>query len=102
MSIETGIWFFFIYALFGYIVEVIYCSIGEKRVVNRGFLHGPYLPIYGFGALLILICFSSLYDRPLLLFVCSMVATTALEYLTSFILEQLFQSKLWDYSKRKI
>lgn len=98
MTLDLLILYFFCYSLLGYIVEVVYCSIGEKRLVNRGFLHGPYLPIYGFGALLILLSFSRFSDNVLVLFLLSVVGTSALEYLTSYLLEVLFHAKLWDYS----
>ncbi|MDD3058000.1 MAG: hypothetical protein PHO72_06750 [Sphaerochaeta sp.] len=98
MTLDLLILYFFCYSLLGYIVEVVYCSIGERRLVNRGFLHGPYLPIYGFGALLILLSFSRFSDNVLVLFLLSVVGTSALEYLTSYLLEVLFHAKLWDYS----
>ncbi len=98
MSLDLLILYFFCYSLLGYIVEVVYCSIGERRLVNRGFLHGPYLPIYGFGALLILLSFSRFSDNVLVLFLLSVVGTSALEYVTSYLLEVFFHAKLWDYS----
>ncbi|MEA4859429.1 MAG: putative ABC transporter permease [Sphaerochaeta sp.] len=98
MTLDLLILYFFCYSLLGYIVEVVYCSIGERRLVNRGFLHGPYLPIYGFGALLILLFFSRFSDNFLVLFLLSVLGTSALEYLTSYLLEVLFHAKLWDYT----
>ncbi len=93
------IWFFFVYSLLGYIVEVLYCSIGERRLVNRGFLIGPYLPIYGFGALMVLFCFYPLSSGPVTLFLISFAGTSVLEYATGFLAEKLFKIRLWDYSK---
>jgi uncharacterized membrane protein len=98
MALDLLILYFFFYSLLGYIVEVLYCSIGEKRLVNRGFLHGPYLPIYGFGALIIVLLFSRFSDNVLVLFLLSVLGTSLLEYLTSYLLEVLFHAKLWDYS----
>jgi uncharacterized membrane protein len=98
MELDLLILYFFCYSLLGYLIEVAYCSRLEKRLVNRGFLHGPYLPIYGFGAVLILLFFSRFSDHLLLLFVLSVLGTSALEYLTSYLLEVLFHAKLWDYS----
>ena len=98
MALDLLILYFFVSSLIGYIVEVLYCSIGEKRLVNRGFLHGPYLPIYGFGALIIVLLFSRFSDNVLVLFLLSVLGTSLLEYLTSYLLEVLFHAKLWDYS----
>ncbi len=98
MRMDLLICSFFVYAAIGYIVEVLYCSLFSRRFVNRGFLHGPYLPIYGFGALLVIYLFGDFSSNPLLLFVLAMIGTSALEYLTSYLLEQFFHTKLWDYS----
>ena len=92
--------YFVVYALIGYISEVLYCSVPMRRLVNRGFLHGPYLPIYGFGALLILIPLQFFDTHPVLVFFIAFFLTSALEYVTSFLLEKIFQTKLWDYSDK--
>jgi len=91
--------FFFIYSFFGYLSEIILCSIGEKKLVNRGFLFGPILPIYGFGMLIVLLLTKNTTNNLALTFLISMVACSVLEYLTSFLLEKLFHIKWWDYSK---
>ncbi|ADY13290.1 putative ABC transporter permease [Sphaerochaeta globosa] len=98
MQLDLLISYFFCYAIVGYLVEVAYCSLIEKRFVNRGFLHGPYLPIYGFGAISILLLFQNWAAHPLLVFLLTFVLASILEYLTSFLLERLFNAKLWDYS----
>ena len=93
---------FFIYAFLGYVCEVAYCSIPKHRFVNRGFLYGPYLPIYGFGGLIVIILLDDLNQYPLLVFLFAFVLTSALEYFTSYLLEKLFSVKLWDYSKHRV
>ncbi len=98
MQLDQYFIYFFIYAIIGYISEVIYCSIPAKRLVNRGFLHGPYLPIYGFGALLVVVPLMFFEAHPLLVFGIAMLLTSALEYLTSYFLEMIFHTQLWDYS----
>lgn len=98
MQLDLFICYFFCYAVIGYIIEVLYCSFYEKRLVNRGFLHGPYLPIYGFGSLIILLLFQNKTTHPLLVFVLTFILTSMLEYVTSYLLERLFNAKLWDYS----
>ena len=90
---------FFIYSVLGYISEVIYCSIPQKRFVNRGFLYGPYLPIYGFGGLIVYVLPEAVKSNMLFLFVSAFVLTSCLEYFTSWLLEKCFSVKLWDYSK---
>ncbi len=85
--------------MFGYIVEVIYCSIQEKKLVNRGFLFGPITPIYGFGMIAVLIATQSIKGDVIVTFLVSMVVCTALEYFTSLLLEKWFHIKLWDYTK---
>lgn len=97
--INTEIIFFFIYCFIGWICEEIYCSALAKKIVNRGFLHGPYLPIYGFGAMTVLFLLEPFIDNVFLLFICGMVATSIIEYLGSLLLEKIFHIKLWDYSK---
>jgi len=99
MQLDQYFLYFFIYAVIGYISEVIYCSIPLKRLVNRGFLHGPYLPIYGFGALLVVIPLMNFTVHPILVFLIAALLTSTLEFMTSYILEKIFNTKLWDYSK---
>ena len=93
---------FMIYSFFGYLSEVTYCSIPAKRFVNRGFLYGPYLPIYGFGGLIVVIILSPLHAHPVVVFALAMILTSILEYFTSWLLEKLFSIKLWDYSRYKL
>lgn len=92
---------FVVYSFLGWICETVYCSIIERRFVNRGFLNGPFCPVYGFGALLILLLFSRYRDDLVALFLLSMVVTSALEYAASFLLEKLFHMTLWNYSGRR-
>lgn len=93
---------FIIYSVIGWICETIWCSVGQRKLVNRGFLSGPWCPIYGFGGLIILFFTApARYLSPLAVFVMSMASTTALEYFTGWMLETLFQTRWWDYSKRK-
>jgi len=99
MYIDRLIWYFLIYAMIGYLVEVAYCSIRERKLVNRGFLHGPWLPIYGIGALLIIISTISFTAHAPLVFIVTVVLTSAVEYIGSWALEQLFGVQLWDYSR---
>lgn len=86
-----------IYGFLGFIVETVYCSVGEGKFVQRGFLTGPIIPIYAFGALIILY-FLKGFHSPYVVFILGVILTSALEYIGSFIMEKLFHLKLWDYS----
>lgn len=101
MNVELSILCFFIYAFLGYVCEVIYCSIGQKKLVNRGYLYLPICPIYGFGAILILSLMWPIREMWYLVFFLGIFLTTTLEYLTSYVMELFFHMRWWDYSKRK-
>lgn len=92
---------FIIYSFFGYILEIIVCSLSYKKIVNRGFLFGPCCPIYGVGALLILVTLLRYKYSVALVFIFGVLITTTIEYYTSYILEKIFHNKWWDYSDRK-
>ena len=93
---------FIIFSFVGWCSEVLYVGIFfEHKFVNRGFLHGPICPIYGFGGLSILLLPQSLYSTWDLLFCASMLLGTIVEYISSWILEKLFHTRWWDYSHYK-
>ena len=92
---------FYFCSFIGYLLEVFWCYLGSKKFVNRGFLCGPMIPIYGLGAVLILFCLLRYYEDPVVVFVFGVIITSALEYFTSFLLEKIFHNKWWDYSNRK-
>ena len=92
---------FYLSSFLGYIIEVLWSYSFSKKFVNRGFLCGPVIPIYGFGALLILFCLLRYYEDPVVIFVFGIIITSALEYFVSFLLEKIFHNKWWDYSDRK-
>ena len=92
------IWIFFIYAFLGWCTEGSYAALVTGKFVNRGFLNGPVCPIYGFGVVIVLTCLTPLADNLLLLFLGSVVLTSALEWITGFVLEKLFHQRWWDYS----
>lgn len=93
-----ALWVFFIYAFLGWCTEVSYAATKTGKFVNRGFLNGPWCPIYGFGVVIVLAFLEPLKDNLLLLFLGSVVLTSALEWLTGFLLEKLFAQRWWDYS----
>ena len=92
------LWIFFVYAFLGWCTEVCYAALVSGRFVNRGFLNGPVCPIYGFGVVIVLLFLEPLKHNLLLLFLGSVLLTSALEWLTGFVLEKLFRQRWWDYS----
>ena len=92
---------FMIYSIAGWILEVTCKYIDYKKFINRGFLIGPYCPIYGYGAVLITLFLYKYQEDPLVLFIMTVVACGILEYLTSWCMEKLFKARWWDYSSRK-
>lgn len=93
---------FLSYAIMGWIVECTFCSIVDRKLVyDRGFLLGPYCPIYGYGALYMYFFLQKYQNDPVVLFIMAMVGTTILEYFTSFWMEKIFKARWWDYSNQK-
>lgn len=100
---STGQWvlLFFFYCFCGWIWESCYVSARQRRWVNRGFLQGPLLPIYGSGAIIILFATLPVENDLRLVWLLGMLAATALEYVTGAAMEKLFKVRYWDYSKQK-
>ncbi len=92
--------FFYIYCFLGWVFESVYVSISEKHWVNRGFLKGPFLPIYGCGALCVLVVTIPFRDNLPLMCLAGMVSATILEYVTGAVMEKLFHVRYWDYTGR--
>ncbi len=88
---------FFVYSFLGWIIESTYCSIVERRLLNRGFLNGPYIPIYGSGALVSTLLLARL-GNPLAVFLAGGALSCALEYVTSYTMEKIYHARWWDYS----
>lgn len=97
---------FFTFCIAGWVWECIYMSILEKRLLNRGLLNGPYIPIYGFGGCIVYFVLQPL-NSPFLsmnsvkIFFIGLVSATLLEYVTSVVLEKLFHARWWDYTNYK-
>lgn len=100
-SVDQLIWTFFVYAFLGWCVEVIFSTIQSSKFINRGFLGGPYCPIYGFGAMSVLFFLTPLKNNLLVFFLCSVLLATVIEFITGFILERNFNKKWWDYTSEK-
>ena len=94
---------FILFSFIGWISEVIYVGVtSAHKFVNRGFLHGPLCPVYGFGGVVILMLPPSLYATWIPLFLASMILCTTVEYFVSWLMEKLFHTRWWDYSHYKI
>ena len=93
--------YFIIYSFIGWVLETCLCSIMAKKFINRGFLNGPFCPIYGNGSIIIILLLSGLARYPVLVFVYGLIICSILEYLTGLMLETVFKTKYWDYSMNK-
>jgi uncharacterized membrane protein len=100
-SLYQWLLFFFFYCLCGWVWESCYVSARQRRWVNRGFLHGPLLPIYGSGAIIILLATIRVQDNPALICLFGMLSATVLEYFTGAAMEALFKVRYWDYSNQR-
>ena len=86
------VWIFIIYAFIGWCTEVSYAALDRGIFVNRGFLNGPYCPIYGCGVVIVVAVLTPLKDNLLILFIGSFLLTSILEYITGYLLEKVFQT----------
>lgn len=92
---------FITYSFIGWCMEVGCKLVELKKFINRGFLIGPYCPIYGWGCILIILLLNKYTNDPLVLFIMAIVICSILEYFTSYFMEKLFKARWWDYSRRK-
>lgn len=92
--------FFFLYCFLGWIWESCYVSAHKKEWINRGFLHGPVLPIYGFGAIIVLWLTLPVRNNLFLVFLLGLTGADILEYTTGTVMERLFHMRYWDYSNQ--
>ena len=102
-GIDIRVYFilFIAYSFLGWLIEVVGKLIEQKKFINRGFLIGPYCPIYETGAILITFLLKKYTEDPIALFIMAIVICGILEYLTSYFMEKIFHARWWDYSRRK-
>ena len=93
--------YFYVYCFLGWIFESCYVSFRKKQWVNRGFLHGPFLPIYGSGAVMMLFVSEPFKDNLILTYFAGVVGATLLELVTGAAMEALLKVRYWDYSNQK-
>ena len=101
-SISKWLLFFGIYCIMGWIFESTYVSLKSRKFVNRGFMYGPYLPIYGFGAITVLFTTLGVRTNIFLVYVVGAFSATLLEYVTGVLMEAIFKVRYWDYSNQKL
>lgn len=102
-GIDIRVYFllFLTYSFFGWLMEVVCKLVQYKRFINRGFLIGPYCPIYGTGAILITFLLKRYVNDPFTLFIMAILVCGTLEYLTSYFMEKIYHARWWDYSQKK-
>lgn len=91
---------FYFYCFAGWCFESVYVSLKSHKWVNRGFMRGPFLTLYGSGAIMMLVVSRPFVDNMLLTYAAGVVGATALEYVTGVAMETLFKVRYWDYSQR--
>lgn len=100
-TLTQWLFYFYFYCFFGWCFESTYVSIKDRKLTNRGFMRGPFLPLYGSGGLMMLVVSMPFRDNVFLMFVAGCVGATLLEYVTGVVMEALFKVRYWDYTKNK-
>lgn len=100
-NMTQWLFFFYMYCFLGWCFESAYVSIRTRKFVNRGFMRGPFLPIYGSGAIMMYVVSMPFQDNIVLTYFAGCVGATALEYVTGFLMDRLFHIRYWDYSNQK-
>lgn len=95
------LFFFYFYCFFGWIFESTFVSVKSRKFVNRGFMRGPFLPIYGSGAIMMLVVSMPFQDNIFLTYIAGCIGATILELVTGILMESLFKVRYWDYSNQK-
>ena len=101
MNYYTLFLLFIMYSFSGWLLEVICKLVEKKKFINRGFLIGPICPIYGCGSILIILLLERYKSNLFILFGMAIIICSILEYMTSYIMEKLFNLRWWDYSSKK-
>ena len=96
-SVLSLVMMFFIFSNFGWMWELLYYFLMKGKLINRGGLHGPWLPIYGVGGLIVLTLLTRVRKRPFVFFVSAITLCGTVEYFTGWALEELFGAQWWNY-----
>lgn len=100
-SVSEWLFFFYFYCFFGWVFESTFVSVKSRRFVNRGFIRGPFLPIYGSGAIMMLLVSMPFQDNIFLTYIAGCIGATILELVTGIVMESLFKVRYWDYSNQR-
>ncbi len=100
-SVIQWLFFFYFYCFVGWCIESVYVSLHQKRLVNRGFMRGPFLPLYGSGGIMMLVVSMPFQEHLILVYIAGCIGATILEYVTGVTMEALFKVRYWDYSDKK-
>lgn len=92
---------FMIYSVIGWLIEIVVVGTEEKKFINRGFMIGPYLPIYGYSSIIMIFYLNHYKDNIVTVFLLAVIVCSIMEYLVSYFLEKIFNARWWDYSTRK-
>lgn len=93
--------YFVFYSFLGWCTEVCYSASSKGEFINRGFLAGPFCPVYGFGAISLIVIIKPVQNNIIFLIIGCLFFPSFIEYITGFILEKLFDTTWWDYSDTK-
>ena len=100
-TVTQWVFIFYFYCFFGWCFESTYVSIKTRKLTNRGFMHGPFLPLYGSGAIMMLVVSLPFRGNVPLTYLAGCVGATILEYVTGVVMEKMFRVRYWDYSKQR-
>lgn len=100
-TVIQWLFFFYFYCFVGWCIESTYVSLHQKRLVNRGFMRGPFLPLYGSGGIMMLVVSMPFQEHLILVYIAGCIGATILEYVTGVTMEALFKVRYWDYSDKK-
>lgn len=95
------LFFFYMYCFFGWCFESAYVSAKSRKLVNRGFMRGPFLPLYGSGAIMMLVVSMPFQENIFMTYIAGVIGATTLEYVTGVAMEALFKVRYWDYSNQR-
>lgn len=100
-TVIQWLFFFYFYCFFGWCFESTYVSLKKRKLINRGFMRGPFLPLYGSGAIMMLVVSTPFQDNIVFVYLAGCAGATLLEYVTGVVMEGLFKVRYWDYSNQK-
>lgn len=101
-TLKEWLFFFYLYCFIGWCFESTFVSVRTKHLVNRGFMRGPFLPLYGSGAIMMLFVSIPFKDNLFLTYIAGCIGATILELVTGLTMESLFKTRYWDYSNQRI